>query len=101
MPPSGSITASKVVRPHTQHRLWTVQAAFTARDNVAENAVRFLATAQAGAYFAERRGSLVAGSRKVRFAFRPGHRVRLLKLRIELTDPWENRRILRRTLRLR
>jgi hypothetical protein len=101
VPPSGSITAAKVLRPHTPHGLWTVHVAFTARDNVAENAVRFLATAQAGAYFAERKGSLVAGSRKVRFAFRPGRRVRSLKLRIELRDPWENQRILRRTVRLR
>jgi hypothetical protein len=101
VPPSGSITAAKVVRPHAPHGLWTVQAAFTARDNVAENAVRFRATAQAGVYFAERRGSLVAGSRKMRFAFRPGRRVRSLKLRIELSDPWENQSILRRTVRLR
>ena len=101
VPPSGSITAAKVLRPHTPHGLWTVQATFTARDNVAENAVRFHATARAGVYFAERRGSVAAGSGKVRFAFRPGRRVRSLNLRIELSDPWQNQRILRRTVRFR
>ncbi|MDQ2965543.1 MAG: hypothetical protein M3R57_06820 [Chloroflexota bacterium] len=100
--PTGSITEAKVVR--SLHGRWSVKVSFRARDNEKSSPVTFRAiTTAGGSYVAGRTGTITAetGSFTFTVAFRPGKRIRLLRIEIELTDQWGNLTTIKRSVRLR
>jgi hypothetical protein len=99
--PTGSFTAVKLARPHTPRGRWHVNVSFSARDDVNGNPVRFNATAAVGRFSTERSGTTTSGVASVAFAFRPVRGARLLRIAIELSDPWGNARTIQRNVRLR
>lgn len=99
--PSGSVTRVTVVRPHSQRGRWTVRVAFSARDNVEDNAVTFAASATAGSFGANKSGAVTGGTAVVSFVFRRATATHYLIVEIELTDPWGNRTTIKRKVRLR
>jgi hypothetical protein len=100
-PPTGSVTAVKVVRPHTSRGRWHVTVSFKARDNVDANSVRFSATATAGPFFASRSGTVTSGTGSFTLSFHPAKRTRQLRIAIKLSDPWGNASTIRKNVRLR
>jgi hypothetical protein len=98
--PTGTITRVNVVHPHTLHGEWTASVHFRAHDNVPSNPVSFSATVTADPFFAVRNGRLKNGSESLIFSFRPARRTRLMRIVIELADPWDNERTLKRSVRL-
>jgi len=99
--PTGSVTAVKVARPHTSRGRWYVTVFFSARDNVDANPVSFSATATAGPFFASNSGTITSGTGSFTLAFHPAKRTRLLRLVIELSDPWGNATTIKKNVRLR
>jgi hypothetical protein len=98
--PTGSVTAVKVVRPRTSRGRWRVTVLFSARDNVDTNPVSFSATATAGPFSASKRGTITSGTGSFTLAFHPTKRTRLLRIAIELSDPWGNTSTIKKSVRL-
>jgi hypothetical protein len=98
--PIGSLTAIKVVRPHTSGGRWSVTVFFNARDNVAANPVSFSATATAGPFFANRSGRITHETSSFTLAFHLAKRTDLLRIAVRLSDPWGNTRTIRKNVRL-
>jgi hypothetical protein len=99
--PTGSVTAVKVTRPHSSRGRWHVTVSFSARDNVDANPVSFSATATAGPFFASKSGTITTGIGSFTLAFHPTKRTRLLRIAIELSDPWGNTSTINKNVRLR
>jgi len=99
--PTGAITAVKITRPHTPAGRWSVKVTFSALDNVASNPVTFTATATAGPYSATRNGTTTSGSGSFALAFHLAKRTRLLRIQIQLFDPWNNQTTITKSVRLR
>jgi hypothetical protein len=100
-PPTGSVTAAKIARPHTPRGRWHVTVSFSARDNVDANPVSFSATATAGPFFASKSGTITSGTGSFTLTFHPTKRTRLLRIAIELSDPWGNASTIKKNVRLR
>jgi hypothetical protein len=100
-PPTGSVTAVKVTRPHASRGRWHATVFFSARDNVDGNPVSFSATATAGLFIASKSGTLTSGTGSFTLAFHPAKRTRLLRIAIRLSDPWGNATTIRKNVRLR
>jgi len=100
-PPTGSITAVKVARPHTSRGRWHATVFFSARDNVDANPVSFSATATAGPFLTNKSGTVTSGAGSFTLAFHPAKRTRLLRIAIELSDPWGNASTITKNVRLR
>lgn len=99
--PTGSITQVKVVHPRTPKATWTVKVRLRAHDDVAQNSVTFLASVTANPFFAIRSGKVTNGSTSLLFRFYPARRTRTIEVEIELADPWDNKRTLRKAVPLR
>jgi hypothetical protein len=100
--PTGSITKVKIVRSSKPPGKWTVRVSFSARDNEESSPVTFSATATAaGSLLSSRTGPITAGTGSFTVAFRPGKRLRLLRVEIELIDQWANVTTIKKTIRLR
>jgi hypothetical protein len=99
--PTGSITAVKVTHPRFARGRWSTKVTFSARDNVEANSVSFSATATAGNFFATKTGTVTAGIGSFTLTFRPAKSTRLLRIQIQLSDPWGNETTIRKTVRLR
>jgi hypothetical protein len=100
-PPTGSVTAVKVARPHNSRRRWRATVFFKARDNVDANRVRFSATVTVGPFFAGRSGTVTSGTGSFTLAFHRAKRTRLLRIAIMLSDPWGNTSTIKKKVRLR
>jgi hypothetical protein len=92
---------TKVVHPHTSRGPWHATVVFSASDNVDANPVSFSATATAGPFFASKSGTITSGTASFTLTFRPAKRTRLLRIAIELSDPWDNASTIAKSVRLR
>ena len=90
-------TTRKLRRPA---RTYTLQIAFVARDDIAENRVAYVVGAQVGMAFSFRRGETSTGTVSVSFRVRPARGVKTVRVRIRAGDPIGNERELVRTVRL-
>ena len=99
--PTGAISRVGVVRPRTSHAAWTARIRFRAHDNDRTNPVRFSATVTADPFFAVRNGRVKNGNGSLTVAFHPAKGTRRLRIVLELADPWDNTRTLRKNVLLR
>lgn len=98
-PPSARIERARVTR---SVRAYTLRVAFSAADNVAENAVAFkLSAVASGRRLASRAGEVGAGTTELVLKVRPPARARTLVVALEVVDPLGNARTVRRSLKLR
>ncbi len=100
-PPTGSITAVKVTHPRSARGRWHAAVLFSAHDNVDSNPVNFSATATAGRFYATRNGTVTTGAGTFTIAFRTTKHTHLLRIEIQLSDPWGNQTTLAKTIRFR
>jgi hypothetical protein len=99
-PPTGSL-ALKLTRPKTPAGKWKATVTLTASDNIAGNHVSYDATATAGNFSTERKGTMTAGSVSFGFAFHRARRVHTLQIQVDLQDPLANASRIRKAVKLR
>jgi len=98
-PPSARIERAKVTR---SGRAYKLRVAFSAADNVAENAVAYkLSAVASGRRLASRVGEVGVGTTEFVLKVRPPARARTLVVALEVVDPLGNTRTVRRSLKLR